>query len=109
MRATHVLTLIAVVLILAILTMRIGSVSHFSFVKPIQNYISKASSLQEDNIRQKVTFFKIKRSLQDVAPDSSSSGLPPYLPFVSRLVPKPSFQALPEVYLDILLPPDEII
>jgi hypothetical protein len=99
--------LIAVALVLSILTMRIGSVSHVNLVQPIQNFLTKTPTLKDDNLRTKLIFFKIKRALHDLTSLEETPGLPPHLPPVSRLRSERLFQTPPEVFLDIFRPPDE--
>jgi len=98
--------MLAVALVVVIVTLRLGSLSHETFVKPVQDFISKTAYFSEDDQRPKFPLVKPKRALADAflgnAPD-----LEPYLPPISRLIVYTPFTAIPEVYLEIFIPPDE--
>ncbi len=96
----------ALLLVVSLLTGRLGSVSHTAFVEPIQNFISKKAQFVEDNTPRKSIFFKTKRSLSDVASTAEISLLEAYRPAFSKLIPCSPFAAIPEVFLDIFIPPD---
>jgi hypothetical protein len=97
---------LALFLILAVITARIGSVSYERFVQPIQSYISKAPFIAEGEINGKVPFTKPKRSLLDLASILSIEELIRHQPVLSFLTSYHPFRPLPEVYLEKFYPPD---
>jgi len=98
--------MLALTLIVVIVTIRLGSLSHETFVKPVEDFISSTAHLSEDDQRPKPSCLKPKRALAD-AFLGAAPALEPYLPPISRLVVFTPFTAIPEVYLEIFIPPDE--
>jgi hypothetical protein len=100
---------LALFLVLAVITARIGSVSYERFVQPIQSYISKAPFYAEGETNGKVPFAKPKRSLLDLASILSMEDLiRGHQPVLSYLISFQPFRPLPEVYLEKFYPPDPI-
>jgi hypothetical protein len=98
---------LALFLVLAVLTARIGSVSYERFVQPIQSYISKAPFYAEGETNGKVPFVKLKRSFLDLASIlAMGEMLHRHPPVVSHLLSFQPFRPLPEVYLEKFYPPD---
>lgn len=98
-------------LVVALLTSRIGSYTRELFVGPIQDHISHAATVcaDDDPLSDNSYIFKIKRALFEVASPGLDQVeiafiLPPSFDqqFVSQQFTMPS-----DVYLDILVPPDE--
>jgi hypothetical protein len=105
---THRRTL-ALLLIVAVMTARIGSFSYERFVQPIQSYISKAPFLAEGETTGKIPIVKLKRSLLDVASMLSMEDLIKRpQPALSLLISFQPFVRLPEVYLEKFDPPDPV-
>ncbi len=99
--------ILAFLLILIVLTARIGSLSDETFVHPIQDFIFKTAHLSADDAKAKTHGFKVKRAVAD-AFFSEMPVLADYIPVVSELEHVLPYNALPEVYLDIFIPPDQV-
>jgi hypothetical protein len=98
---------LALFLILAIVTARIGSVSYERFVQPIQSYISQAPFYAEGETNGKVPFAKPKRSCIDLVSILAWGDLiHRHPPVISYLLSFQPFRPLPEVYLEKFYPPD---
>jgi hypothetical protein len=93
-------------LILVLLTVRIGSFSDESFVYPIQDVIFETAHLSSEDAKHKPSGLKTKRATGDVFCGAVQQQLE-FFPLETRLTPCFPFKALPEVYLDIFIPPDE--
>jgi hypothetical protein len=105
---THRRTL-ALLLIVAVMTARIGSFSYERFVQPIQSYISKAPFIAEGETNGKTPLVKPKRSFFDLASILSMEDLVhAHQPVVSMLISVQPFCLLPEVYLEAFDPPDPV-
>ena len=105
-RLTFCTKILAFSLILALLTLRIGSLSRETFVQPVQDVILQTAKISEENTTHKPSGLKPKRATGEVVP-SQAQLLVEFFPLETRLTPCLPYQALPEVYLDIFIPPDE--
>jgi len=98
--------ILAFLLVLVLLTTRFGSLSQETFVHPIQDFIFKTAHLSADDAKAKSHFFKVKRAIAD-AFCNDVPVLADYIPVVTELDCVLPYNALPEVYLDIFIPPDK--
>lgn len=105
-RPTLWIKILALSLALVLLTIRIGSFSKETFVQPVQDVIFQTAKISEETTKQKPSALKPKRATGEVVA-SASQLLTPFYPMLTRLIPCLPYQALPEVYLDIFIPPDE--
>ena len=105
-RLTFWTKIFALTLVVVLLTVRIGSFSQEAFVYPVQDVIFKTAKLSEENAKHKPSGMKPKRSAGE-AVSSTAQPLVGFFPLETRLTPCFPYQALPEVYLDIFIPPDE--
>lgn len=96
------------VLIVALLTARIGSLSHETFVEPIQSYISQAAFFSSDDAKPAPILCKPNRPSEAVV-WGEEAALPAYFPLIQNLSSYQPFQAMPEVFLDIFIPPDPLL
>jgi hypothetical protein len=93
-------------LILVLLTIRIGSFTDETFVYPVQDVIFKTAHISSEEAKQKTSGLKTKRTAGDIFCSAAQLQLD-FFPLESRLTPSSPYKALPEVYLDIFIPPDE--
>jgi len=98
--------ILALALVLVLLTVRLGSFCEETFVHPIQDVIFQTAHISAEDAKHKPSCLKTKRASGDAFCDAMKPELD-FFPFETRLVPFPAFAALPEVYLDIFIPPDE--
>lgn len=105
-RLTFSTKILAFSLILVLLTVRIGSFSDETFVYPIQDVIFKTAHISEENAKHKPSCLKLKRASGE-AFCSAVQLLAEFRPQETRLTAFSPFKVLPEVYLDIFIPPDE--
>lgn len=95
----------ALILILALLAIRLGSVSHTVFVEPVQQYISQVAYMADGDIKPGAPGFKHKRFLSDAPVVVEIFAPPLFVPQTPALyLPAPT-EALPEVYLKSFIPP----
>jgi hypothetical protein len=105
-RLTFSLKILAFSLILVLLTVRIGSFSQETFVYPIQDVIFKTAKISEENAKHKPSSLKPKRCAGEVF-CAAAQLVVEFHPLETWLTPCFPYHALPEVYLDIFIPPDE--
>jgi len=96
-------------LIIVLLATRLGSYTHEMFVGPIQEYISQAATVcaDEESPAKTPYLFKVKRLLLDVASVEHVEIVIALSPALDPQFPRQKFFMPPEVYLDIVIPPDE--
>jgi hypothetical protein len=105
-RLTFCTKILAFSLVLVLLTVRLGSFSDETFVYPIQDVIFQTAHISAEDAKHKPSCLKLKRASGEAF--CSAVHLPlEFLPHETRLTPCFPYQALPEVYLDIFIPPDE--
>ena len=105
-RLTLCTKILAFSLILVLLTIRLGSFSQETFVQPVQDVIFKTANISEETAKHKPSTVKPKRVTGEVFCGAVALVVE-YHPLETRLTPCVRYQALPEVYLDIFIPPDE--
>jgi len=100
---------LAFLLIVVLLATRLGSYTHEMFAGPIQEHIFQTATFcaNEESPAKTPYLFKVKRLLSDiVSPEqieivfALTPALDPRLPLLKLTMP-------PDVYLDIVVPPDE--
>jgi hypothetical protein len=101
--------ILAFFLIVVLLASRLGSYTHEMFAGPIQEYISQAATVcaDEESPAKTSYLFKVKRFLLDVASVEQGEIVLVISPALDPQFPLQKFSIPPEVYLDILVPPDE--
>lgn len=105
-RLTFWTKILAFSLIVVLLTVRIGSFSQETFVYPVQDVIFKTANISEGNAKHKPSSLKPKRIAGEAFCEAVSLLVEIHLT-ETRLTVFFPFKALPEVYLDIFIPPDE--
>jgi hypothetical protein len=105
-RLTFCTKILAFSLILVLLTIRLGSFSRETFVQPVQDVIFKTANISEETAKHKPSTLKPKRATGEVF-CGAVAWVVEYHPLETKLTPCVRYQALPEVYLDIFIPPDE--
>jgi hypothetical protein len=105
-RLTFCSKILAFSLILVLLTIRLGSFSQETFVQPVQDVIFKTANISEETGKHKPSSVKAKRATGEVFCGAVQLVVE-YHPLETRLTPSFRYQFLPEVYLDIFIPPDE--
>lgn len=105
-RLTLSAKILAFALILVLLTVRLGSFSQETFVFPIQDVIFKTAHISAENAKHKPSSLKPKR-ISGEAFFTEVQLLTECCPLETRLTPCSPYKDLPEVYLDIFIPPDE--
>jgi hypothetical protein len=98
--------ILAFALALVLLTVRIGSLSDETFVYPVQDVIFKTAHISAEDAKHKPSGLKAKRAAGDAFCSAVLLQLE-FFPLETRLTPCFSYKALPEVFLDIFIPPDE--
>lgn len=100
---------LAFFLIVVLLATRLGSYTHEMFAGPIQEYISQAATVcaDEESPAKTPYLFKVKRLLLDVANVEQVEIVIALSPALDPQFPLQKFSKPPEVYLDIVVPPDE--
>lgn len=100
---------LAFFLIVVLLATRLGSYTHEMFAGPIQEYISQAATVcaDEESPAKTPYLFKIKRLLLDIANVEQIEIVIALSPALGPQFPLQKFSKPPEVYLDIVVPPDE--
>jgi hypothetical protein len=97
----------ALVLAVALLTLRMGAYTQEGFVEPIQNFISRTVLVTGEHSDQRLPFFKPKTSVADpVLFFRDTEILGEFHPSVSLLDPLPLFWRQVEVSSDIFIPPE---
>lgn len=97
---------LALALILVLLTVRLGALSRETFVQPVQDFLFKTAHVSSEDAKQKPSTLKPKRPSVDLFCSRVEVAVA-YQPLITALVPFSPFHALPEVYLDIFIPPDK--
>jgi hypothetical protein len=105
-RLTFNTKILAFTLILVLLTVRLGSFSDETFVQPIQDVIFQTAHISTEDVKHKPSCLKSKRTSGDAFCRAVQPQLD-FFPLETRMTPCSPFKALPEVYLDIFIPPDE--
>jgi len=105
-RLTLFSKILAFSLVLVLLTIRIGSFSQVTFVQPVQDVIFQTAKICEETAKSKPSALKPKRAAADAVANGAQL-LIQFFPLETRLMPCLPYQSLPEVYLDIFIPPDE--
>lgn len=105
-RLTLFSKVLAFSLVLVLLTLRLGSFSQETFVQPVQDVIFQTAHISEETTKSKPSALKPKRATGEVIA-SGAQLLVHFFPLETRLTPCLPYQPLPEVYLDIFIPPDE--
>lgn len=105
-RLTFSSKFLALSLVLVLLTIRIGSFSQETFVQPVQDVIFQTEKISEETAKHKPSALKPKRAVGEAVADGAQL-LVQFFPLETRLTPCLPYQSLPEVYLDIFIPPDE--
>jgi hypothetical protein len=100
---------LAFFLVVVLLATRLGNYTHEMFVGPIQEYISQAATVcaDEESPAKTPYLFKVKRLLLDVANVEQVEIVIALSPALDPQFPLQKFSMPPEVYLDIVVPPDE--
>lgn len=96
-------------LIVVLLATRLSSYTHEMFVGPIQEHISQAATVcaDEESPAKTPYLFKVKRLLLDVASVEQIEIVIALSPALDPQFPLQKFSMPPEVFLDIVVPPDE--
>jgi hypothetical protein len=105
-RLTFPTKILAFALILVLLTVRLGSLCQETFVQPIQDVIFQTAHISEEDAKHKPSCLKPKRAAGEVYYGAVPL-MVEFFPLETRLMPCFPYQALPEVYLDIFIPPDK--
>lgn len=100
---------LAFLLIIVLLATRLGSYTHEMFAGPIQEHISQIAALCADEESPEKTpyLFKVKRLLSDVARLEQIEIVSFLAPVLDPQHPQLKLTMPPDVYLDIVVPPDE--
>jgi hypothetical protein len=100
---------LAFFLIIVLLATRLGSYTHEMFAGPIQEYISQVAALcaDEESPAKTPYLFKVKRLLSDIVSLEQIKLVIVLSPALDSPFPLQKFSMPPEVYLDIVVPPDE--
>lgn len=102
---------LAFLLIIVLLATRLGSFTHEMFAGPIQEHISQIATLcaDEESPQKTPYLFKVKRLLSDVVSPEQIKIVIVLSPALDPQLPLQKFTMPPEVYLDIVVPPDELL
>ncbi|PKN11356.1 MAG: hypothetical protein CVU69_12735 [Deltaproteobacteria bacterium HGW-Deltaproteobacteria-4] len=100
---------LAFLLIVVLLATRLGSYTHEMFAGPIQEHISQIAAVcaDEDSPEKTPYLFKVKRLLSDVVSPEQIEVVFVLAPALDPQFPSQKFTMPPDVYLDIVVPPDE--
>lgn len=100
---------LAFLLIVVLLATRLGSYTHEMFVGPIQEHISQIAAVCADEESPEKTpyLFKVKRLLSDIVNPEQIEIVFVLTPALDPQLPSQKFTMPPDVYLDIVVPPDE--
>lgn len=100
---------LSLILIVVLLATRLSNFTHEMFAGPIQEYISQTATVcsDEDSPAKTPYLFKVKRLLLDIASVEQADIVITLAPTLDPQFPLQLFFMPPEVYLDIIVPPDE--
>lgn len=100
---------LAFFLIVVLLATRLGSYTHGMFAGPIQEHISQIALVCADEESPEKTpyLFKVKRLLSDIVNPEQIEIVFVLAPALDPQHPAEEFTIPPDVYLDIVVPPDE--
>lgn len=100
---------LAFLLIVVLLATRLGSYTHGMFAGPIQEHISQVALVCADEESPEKTpyLFKVKRLLSDIVNPEQIKIVSILSPALDPQFPAQKFTMPPDVYLDIVVPPDE--
>ncbi|MDZ4185656.1 MAG: hypothetical protein U1D97_11840 [Desulfuromonadales bacterium] len=100
---------LAFLLIVVLLATRLGSYTHEMFAGPIQEYIFQTAIVCADEESPEKTpyLFKVKRLLSDIVKPEQIELVFVLAPALDPQLPAQEFTMPPDVYLDIVVPPDE--
>ncbi len=104
-RRARFFKLIAFTLIWVFFTIRLGNVSHETFVAPIQQYIAKIAYVADGNTQAPVFPFKSKRTLLETFELRPQLELSPQPLLVGGYSAQRPLTSPPEVYLEPFIPP----
>lgn len=106
----HLLTfrVLALLVLLALVTARIGTVSRSSFVAPLQNYFSNKDQITGDGVKKSSVFCKTKTLPEVLPPVEEGELLPPFPPELT--IPGTALSgAAPEgIGREIFIPPERL-
>lgn len=100
---------LAFILIVVLLATRLGSYTHEMFAGPIQEHILQTAIVCADEESPEKTpyLFKVKRLLSDIVNPEQIAIVSVLTPALDPQLPAVKFTIPPDVYLDIVVPPDE--
>ena len=96
---------VAMALLLAVFGICLNSVSHYGFIRPVQDFIAKVAFIVDGETKPQAVHYKVKRQGLDLPVPCADFALTEDLR-VSRLeYPSMSQLDLPEGYTTIYIPP----
>jgi hypothetical protein len=100
---------LAFLLIVVLLATRLGSYTHEMFAGPIQEHIFQTATFcaDEESPAKTPYLFKVKRLLSDIVNPEQIKIVFVLAPALDPQFPDQKFTLPPDVYLDIVVPPDE--